>query len=384
MILPSNSVVLTVFVLASLGAFYAYLGYPLLLWIWAKASTQQPAGGDTFLPNVTIMIPAHNESAVLPSKLDNLARLEYPVERLEILVVSDASTDGTVEIAREFARGRDHVRTIALESRGGKAGALNAGLDAASHEVIVFTDASIQLEPGSLRALVQPFAEPSIGCASGEDRVEGGGGEALYGCYELFLRRKESVVGSIVGASGSYYAQRRELCGIFPDGIAPDFLSVLRTVQHGLRAVTVPGAGGTMRATASHGREFQRKVRTLVRGMTGLFGNVSLMNPMNSGSFAFLLFSHKVMRWLVPWFLLTMAGSHLLLLDAPAFRVLAVPHFGFYLLGLVGLVGPGMLRRWLPLRIAAYFVTVHAAMAVAWWRYLSGVRQEVWSPTTRS
>jgi cellulose synthase/poly-beta-1,6-N-acetylglucosamine synthase-like glycosyltransferase len=372
------------FGLGFLGVGYAYFGYPLVLWVWGRVRPNPVKSDDAFTPAVSIILPVHNEAAGLEAKLTNLLELDYPDDRLEVCVVSDGSTDETVSIARAFEARCSFLRVIGLEMQGGKAGALNVGLRETSHEIVVFTDAGIMLEPQSLRELVRPFADPSIGCASGEDRVTGGGGEALYGRYELFLRRRESAVASIVGASGSYYAQRRELCATFPEGIAPDFLSVLRTVERGFRAVTVPGAGGTMRATTSHGKEFQRKVRTLVRGMTGLFGNTSLLNPLKTGTFAFLLFSHKVMRWLVPLFLVAMLVSHLFLLDSPLFRLLAIPHFGFYLLGVLGLLGPGPLRRSIPVRITAYFVTVHAAILVAWWRYIKGIRQEVWSPTVRS
>ena len=367
-----------------LGVAYAYFGYPLVLWVWGRIRPRPVKSDDAFTPSVSIILPVHNEAAGLEAKLSNLLELDYPADRLEVCVISDGSTDETVSIARAYEAGCSFLRVIDLEIQGGKAGALNVGLRETSNEIVVFTDAGILLEPGSLRRLVGPFADVSIGCASGEDRVTGGGGEALYGRYELFLRRKESEVASIVGASGSYYAQRRELCGAFPEAIAPDFLSVLRTVEQGFRAVTVPGAGGTMQATTSHGKEFLRKVRTLVRGMTGLFGKVTLLDPFRTGAFAFILFSHKVMRWLTPWFLLAMLVSNLFLLDSPVFRFLAIPHIGFYLLGAVGLLGPGALRRWIPSRIAAYFVTVHAAILVAWWRYFRGMRQEIWSPTVRS
>lgn len=371
-------------ILSTLGVVYAYAGYPILLWVLANIYDNKGNIASDHLPNVSIILPVYNEEVNIPEKLRNIEQLDYPQGNIQCVVVSDASTDATVKIAREFAQGRDYLTVIELAKRSGKAGGLNAGLDAAVHDIVVFTDAAIHLEPGSLRALVEPFADRTIGCTSGEERVEGRGGEALYVRYEMFLRRKESVVGSIVGASGSFYAQRRRLCGTFPEGVAPDFLSVLRTVEGGCRAITVPDAGGTMRATKSAGEEFHRKVRTVVRGMTGLFGRARLLDPTRTGMFAFLLFSHKLMRWLVPWFLVVMVVSHAALLDSWVFRFLAVPHYGFYLLGLAGLLGPKVMRGWRPIRIAAYFVTVHAAILVAWGRYLGGVRQEVWSPTVRN
>ena len=382
--LSSFSMWLSLFLVAFLGTFYAYFGYPLILMAWARLSPRPVRTEHGSLPSVSIIMPVHNEETNLPEKLTNLDRLDFPRERMEVLVVSDASTDATVEIATQFAEGRSHFRVIELVNRGGKAGALNAGQDDASHDILVFTDAGIMLEPGSLKALVRPFLDRNIGCVSGEDQVEGEGGESLYGRYELFLRRKESEVGSIVGASGSFYAQRRDLSARFPEGIAPDLLSVLRTVDQGFRAVSTPEARGTMRAAGGHGDEFRRKVRTLVRGMTGLFSHTRLLNPLRAGGFAFVLFSHKIMRWLVPLFLVTMLLAHAFLLDHAMFRILAVPHFGLYVAAVVGLLGPEPVRRMRPFRIASYFVSVNGAILVAWLKYLGGTRQEIWSPTVRS
>ena len=367
-----------------LGAFYAYFGYPAALLLWARVGPRPVDWSGEFTPSVSILLPVHNEEKTLRARLENLDQLDYPRDRLEVIVVSDGSTDSTMSIAREFAEQVKWLSVLELPEQSGKAGALNRALSEARNEIVVFTDAGILVATDSLRALAAPFESPHIGCVSGEDHVAGGGGEALYGRYELFLRTQESRVASIVGASGSYYAQRRVLCASFPEGVAPDFLSVLRTVDAGYRSVTEPGARGVMRATTSHGREFRRKVRTLVRGMTGLFAHAHLLNPLRSGSYAFVLFSHKLMRWFVPFFLLVMLGSHLALLSSGWFRVLAVPHLGFYLAGFVGLVKVPWLRDQLPVRVATYFITVNAAILVAWWKYLGGTRQEIWRPTVRA
>ena len=232
------------FWLAVCGVVYPYLGYPAVLWLIGKVTRRPQTGPAGRLPSISMIIPVFNEAARIGRKVANTAALDYPADLMQILFVSDGSSDGTVDIIR----GSDlpGLQIVELPGRGGKAAALNAGLAAARHELLVFTDASIELEPGALRQIVKPFADPEIGCVSGEDRIAESGGEAYYGRYELFLRRLESRVHSIVGASGSFYAQRRSICQPFTEGMAPDFLSVLRTVEQGYRAVSEFSAVGAM------------------------------------------------------------------------------------------------------------------------------------------
>ena len=173
---------------------------------------------------------------------------------------------------------------------------------------------------------------------------------------------------------------RREAAPHFPEGLAPDFLSVLHTVRLGRRAVDEPAAVGYMGAVSSHRKEFERKVRTLVRGMTALAAYAGLLVPGRAGAFTFFLWSHKLMRWWVPAFLGMMLVTNTLLLGDPFFRIVAAPHGLFYLLGILGLVGA---TKDPFSRIAAYFINVNAAIAVAWVRFLGGKRQEVWTPSQR-
>ena len=370
------------FWLAFVGVFYAYLGYPLLLLAWPRRRAQPPALAGDDAPCISLIIPVHNEAAVLVGKLDNTLSLHYPADRLEILLVADGCTDATVEIARRY-EGRSGLRVIELPERGGKANALNRGLAEATGELVVFTDASILLREDALAELARPFADPLIGCVSGEDLIAGSGGEAAYGRYELFLRQKESEICSIVGASGCFYAQRRALCAPFVAGLAPDFLSVLHTVEQGYRAVTAPAARGSMASVRSARSEFQRKVRTLLRGISTLFYKRQLLNPMRFKGFALLLLSHKLMRWLVPfWLILMLVSSGLLALTGqPVYQVLFVLQLLFYALGVSALAGP--LGGLLPGKIAAYFTSVNVAILAAWLKYAQGERQEVWDPSNR-
>jgi cellulose synthase/poly-beta-1,6-N-acetylglucosamine synthase-like glycosyltransferase len=371
------------FWLAFGGVAYAYFGYPLLLLAWGAVRPRRVSRDAGHLPSVSVVLPVNNEEAQLSGRLENLLALEYSRDAMEILVVSDGSTDRTNAIAREHAARDPRLQLIELEERRGKGNAINAGIARAANDIVIFVDAGITLEPGSLRALVAPFADPEVGCVSGEDHIPGLGGEGLYGRYELFLRQRESRIHSLVGASGSFYGQRRELCPWFAEGLAPDLLSVLHVVDQGYRAVSEPGARGTMKALTTHGGEFRRKVRTLIRGMTALFRFRHLLNPVRYGAFAFFLFSHKLMRWAVPVFLVAMVGANVALVQHTFYAALLIPHALFYVTGAAVLAGVPRLEGLLAARVAGYFVNVNAAIVVAWWRFLRGQRTEVWSPTRR-
>lgn len=373
----------TVFWLSVVGVLYAYFLYPLLLHglgRWRPPASRVP----TPLPEyrVDIIIPVHNEARVLPAKLENLSRLDYPPERLRVIFVSDASTDDTLQLLRA-ARVPFELKIVELTERKGKAHGLNNGLAAATGEIVIFSDASILLEPGAIRAILQPFSDPQVGCVSGEDHIAGGAGEGLYGRYELFLRNQESALGSIVGASGSFYAQRRVLCKPFQEGLAPDFLSVLNTVEQGYRALTEPNARGHMTAVSRAAQEFQRKVRTLLRGMTTLFAKPALLNPFRFGLFAVFLWSHKLMRWFVPFFLIVAFIANLALLAEPVYAVLLVCQLLLYAFAGLAALGVAGLQDNALGRVALFFVMVNAAIFAAWLRYLRGDRQELWTPSER-
>lgn len=362
------------------GILYTYAGYPFLLRLLGRHAAA-PADAGREPPTVTLLVPFHNEESKAARKVANTAALEYGAGRLQVLLVSDGSTDGTVARLRESATAQ--MTVVDLPVRGGKAAALNAGLALATNEIVVFSDASIALEPHSLQRLVAPFADPAIGAVSGEDRIAESGGEGLYGRYELYLRRLESDVHSIVGASGSFYAQRRALCDRFVEGMAPDFLSVLRTIEQGYRAISEPSAVGSMTSVKDMSREFERKVRTSIRGMTTLFAYGRLLNPFRFGVFALQLWSHKILRWAVPFLLLSALLSAGLLVPSPFFTAVLVLQVLFYLLALAAHLGVLGVQRTLPGKVALYFTAVNAALLVAWMRYLGGARQELWVPSQR-
>ncbi|HEX4824867.1 MAG TPA: glycosyltransferase [Candidatus Polarisedimenticolaceae bacterium] len=337
-------------------------------------------------PEVTVIVTVHNGSSGIRRKLDNLIDQDYPRDRFEIVVADDASTDGTDRIV-ETEYGNRGVRLVRLEIRGGKERAQQAAVSSSRGEILVFTDVGTLLDPGGIAAIVRPFSDSLVGAVSSVDRFvthDGSpAGEGLYVRYEMALRSLESRVGSLVGLSGSLFAARRAVCVDFSDQLASDFRTALVAVRLGYRAVSDDAVHGYYTDLARRGGEFDRKVRTVIRGLTVLFAERELMNPLRHGIFAWQLLSHKVGRWTVPLALIvTLVGSALatpvslsaalllglqLMAYAGAVVAAAVP--------LLGETGPGRLLR--------YFVEVNASIVVAWTRFLRGERIVAWSPSRR-
>jgi cellulose synthase/poly-beta-1,6-N-acetylglucosamine synthase-like glycosyltransferase len=361
---------------------YPYAIYPALLVAWNRLTGRRPLTPDlAHRPSVSVILPVHNEARRIEAKVQNLLALDYPVDRLQLIVIGDGCTDDTLEHAARAGGTRVIVRP--LPDRAGKAAALNAGLERATGEIVVFTDAGILLERGALASLVGHFAQAGVGCVSGEDYVEGGGSEGLYGRMELFVRREEARLHSIAGASGCFYGMRRALCRPFRPGMAPDFLSVLDTVRSGYRAVCEPAARGAMTATSSQRAEFSRKARTFLRGLTALFGNAALLNPLRYPTFSFILWSHKLMRWLGPVSLALCLVSAFAMRHQPLYAFMLYAQFAFYAVALAALAWPGTVGRIGLARISGFFLLANLAAGQALLQWLAGVRQELWEPTRR-
>ncbi|MDX1394158.1 MAG: glycosyltransferase family 2 protein, partial [Gemmatimonadota bacterium] len=325
-----------------LAAFaWAYLAYPATLWVAARfrRSRHQPSGDPEEWPSVSISLPAYNEEAQIGGALDAILELDYPRDRLQVLVVSDASSDRTDEIVRSYAeRG---VELLRIEGRGGKTAAENAAAPHLRGDIVVNTDASIRLRPGSLKPLVRALDDPTVGVASGRDisiaRDEDANlGEGGYVGYEMWVRSLESDTGTIVGASGCYYATRRELhLPPEPPNLSRDFASALRARERGYRSVHVPDAVCLVPRSGSMTRETGRKGRTMSRGLATLGYHRGLLNPLRYGSFALKLFSHKLCRWLV-FLLAPLALPGLALLATESSLALAV----------LAVVSAGLLVGW--------------------------------------
>ena len=369
---------------------YAYIGYPLLLRLVAAFRPAQCQFGDPpEWHSVSILLPAYNEAASIRATLEALLALDYPADRRQIVVVSDASTDGTDDIVRGYAdRG---VELLRLPARGGKTAAENAALAHLRGEIIVNTDATIRIPPASLKPLIRVFQDPTIGAASGRDlsvgdvRAEVSQGESGYVGYEMWVRSLETRVGSIVGASGCFYAIRRSLVNpAFPEALSRDFASPLQARLLGYRTVSVEEALCLVPRTTSLRTEYRRKIRTMARGLDTLWYKRALLNPFRYGSFALMLWSHKLCRWLVH---LTLPGLlvGLALLSATSLAAaLTVLAIAFAMaLGVVGMKWPEGRKAPLPIAVCGFALAVNAAALRAWGKALRGERNPVWEPTRR-
>jgi cellulose synthase/poly-beta-1,6-N-acetylglucosamine synthase-like glycosyltransferase len=361
---------------------YPYAIYPVVLVAINRLGGRRAHAADVgYEPAITVIMPVHNEAGRIGAKVANLLALDYPREKMQILVIGDGCTDDTLD--RALAAGQGIVTVVPLAGRGGKAAGLNAGLERATGDIVVFTDAGIMLDRLSLRYLVGHFTDPQVGCVSGEDYIEGSETEGLYGKLELLLRREEARLHSIAGASGCFYGQRRELCEPFQPGMAPDFLSVLNTVRQGKRALAEPLARGSMTATSSQRAEFTRKVRTFLRGITALFGSAGLLNPFRYPAFSFILWSHKLMRWLAPLPMVGCLVAAYLLRAQLLYLSFFIIQVVLYLAAVAGMLWPQLAARLSVVRLSAFFVLVNAAALKALALWLVGSRVEVWQPTQR-
>ncbi|MCS4505795.1 glycosyltransferase [Arhodomonas aquaeolei] len=380
-----------VFWIAAAGAVYSYFLYPLVLlalpvrWRPPTAGDMEPAS----VPTLSVIITAYNAGALLRTKLDNTLALDYPAARREVIVASDASDDDTDAIARAYAdRG---VVLVRAPERRGKEHAQWLAVQQARGEVLVFSDVATEIDGGSLRRLASLFADPSVGAVSSEDRfVTAEGvpvGEGLYVRYEMALRRLEASRAGLVGLSGSFFAARAAVCRDWDSDAPSDFNTALNCARLGLRAVSDPAVIGRYRAISDDRREYQRKYRTVLRGITGLLRHPEVLDPRPNGGFAFQIWSHKPMRWAVPWCLLLALAANVALLGLPAMTPLYALTLAlqalFYGSVLLGAVSPGARQRWFWVRVPYFFCQANLAIAHASVAYAGGRRMTVWQPSTR-
>ncbi len=384
--------------LSLFGAFYAYLGYPLLLrWLIQRRIVDHPEPsvdraepGDQRL-RVTVVVTVRNEASVIRQKIENTLALKYSGgaaddSGIQVIIASDASDDGTDAVVGEYAsRGVELVR---LPERGGKETAQRAAIEKAHGEVIIFTDAKINLQPDAAERFAAYFRDPHIGAVSSIDRIEdspsGGSGEGFYIRYEMWLRGLESQFQTLVGLSGSCFAVRRQVCQNIRTDIPSDFALLIEARRQGLRGIHAPDIVATYRAVSTSQEEFDRKVRTVLRGITTLFASQEVMNPVKFGTFSWQIISHKLFRWLVPIFLVTaFVFSFILSFSSPFYGLLCFGMLMFGILGFLGHLSP-KLRESSAFRAPLFFIIVNAAISVAWWRYLSGKRSVQWTPSARA
>ena len=356
---------------------YAYFGYALWLWLVVRMYKRPILRQSHNTPTISILIAARNEEANLPAKLENLRLLNYPQDRLQIIIVSDGSTDRTADILHEQA---PRILSIILNDSNGKAHALNQAVKQATGDILVFLDARQAVDPDAVSELASCFADPAVGAASGELLLETASGApsgdalGIYWKIEKAVRKLESASGSVVGVTGAIYAIRRELYTPIPPGtLLDDVFIPMHVARMGKRVVFQPSAIARDRLFSKKGKEFSRKVRTLTGNYQLLRLAPWLLSPANPLLFRFL--SHKLLRLAVPLFLLlTLISSAIL--PGPIYRALFWLQILFYLLAAFGALIPSA-RRFKPVAIASTFVMLNAAAALAFYNFVVG-RNKVW------
>jgi cellulose synthase/poly-beta-1,6-N-acetylglucosamine synthase-like glycosyltransferase len=374
--------------------FYTYLGYPVLLLLLASlwqvrtdlkfslARSNRRGRTQSGPPSVSFLLSAYNEEAVIAQKMENCAQIEYPRDRLEILVGCDGCSDNTAAIAR--AANAPNARVIEFSQRGGKPAVLNQLAAACTGQILVFTDANTMLQPDALMALTRQFSSPDVGCVCGELRLRSASGaaaEGIYWRYEVFLKFLESRLNMLLGANGALFAIRRELFEPVPQfGVIDDFLIAMKVHERGYRIVYNPEAIGEEEFAPSVRHEFRRRVRIGAGNFYALRYTAKLLRP-SAGMVALSYWSHKVFRWLSPVAMAVALISAATLAGEPFFAVCAISGILFGLLGCIG--------HYLELRkgnnalfsIPYYFLSMNLALFFGLTKCLRGRQSIVWSPT---
>jgi len=364
---------------------YVYAGYPLVIWLAGVVKRVPVRRDDSYVPSVTLIISAHNEERVIREKIENSLKIDYPKDRFKILVASDGSVDATNDIVHEYER--KGIILKAFARREGKNATLNRAVVGLESEVLVFSDANTFYEPDAVRKLVRNLADDEVGCAVGKlvyltNHSYVGRGESLYWRYESVLNRLESRIKSVLVATGTIFAMRRELFGPLLNDVANDFQLPAEVASRGYGVVYDGEAIAYERSSYFLREEFSRKRRIIVRGLTGY---QALGRNFGGRLRTFQFVSRKLLRWLVGPMLPVLYAANLFLLNDPFFFTLFVLQSLFYVVAIVG----GILRRGgvqsKALVLPFYFVMVNAAALAAIIKYLGGNRFSLWekAETTR-
>ncbi len=365
---------------------YSYGGFSILLFFASKVLNRRVARQD-ITPKVSVIVAAFNEEHGIAEKLENVLALDYPNDKLQILVASDGSDDATSQIAVSFA-GRG-VTYLDLPRRG-KIFALNDAVQESTGEILVFSDANTLFNRDALQMLVRNFADSTVGGVCGNQEhtaLENGdnssNGEHLYWNYDKWLKEMESLTGSIVSADGAIYAIRRDLYRMPPQtDVTDDFAISTGVIEQGYRLVFETEALAHETATAKASNEFSRKVRIMNRGLRGVMMRRKLLNPFKHGFYSVILFSHKVVRRLVPFMLIwLLASSAALSASHVFFQIVSAFQVAFYILAYLGyLLRNTELGRAKVFYVPFFYCLANAAAFVAIMKLLRGKRIEFWQP----
>jgi cellulose synthase/poly-beta-1,6-N-acetylglucosamine synthase-like glycosyltransferase len=364
---------------------YTYVGYGALAWVWARVRPRSVRAA-AIQPSVTVVVAAFNEAGRVAARIENLLALDYPRDRLEIVIASDGSTDNTVEIARTFGPG---VRVEAFPVRRGKPAMLNDVVPAARGEIVVLADARQRFDRGALQALVRSFGDPMVGAVSGELLLLKEGepepaveGAAVYWSYEKLIRQLESRADSTVGATGAIYAIRRDLFRpIADETVLDDVVIPMNIARLGFRVLFEPAARAYDRCFATDQEEFTRKVRTMAGNFQMFASERWLLNPAQNRLWLQTI-SHKALRLVLPAMYATVFVANLALLDTPFYQLTMAGQVAFVAVAAIGYAFPRV-RGALPLIVVPYAICFLTwATVVGFVRFIAGRQRVTWERST--
>jgi len=380
------SFIIFVFAVSAGLLIYVYIGFPAILALLSRFMPDRNAEASGVTLNASMIIAAYNEEKYIKQKIENALSQTYPKQNLQIVVVSDGSSDNTNHIINSFSE--SNLTSILLEERNGKAHALNKGMELTQGEVTIFTDANVILEKNAIQKLLGPFSDPECGAVSGKielKALETGEplGEGAYMKYERFIQSSESKVYSMVGTDGALFAVRSKLVDEVPDSVVlDDFYIVMKVLEKGYRVFYEPEAKATELVPASVSQEFRRKTR-IAAGCFQVLAYLSFIkHPFENIKLTFLFLSHKLLRWLSPFFMLATLFSTILLVGIPFFQVMLYLQILFYGLALLGALNSSF-RSMLIIYIPYYFTAINVAFLVGFWRYLTKHQQVTWNRVDR-
>ena len=370
-----------VFWLAMFLLFYVYAGYPLLLALIGMFVGRRRAEAG-YTPRISVLIAAYNEEEAIERKIQQTLALEYPADKVEVLVLSDCSTDRTDEIVKALPDGR--VRLIRMPERRGKTFAQNVGVKEATGEVIIFSDATAIYHPKALLYLACNYQDASVGAASGRyqyfdpgEKSPTGLGSVAFWNYENMIKKMQSSIRSITGCCGCIYSVRKAAYTELPADIISDLVQPLQAIRKGYRVVFEDRALAYEETTQSTSEEFSMRVRVVTRAMRGLLSVSDLLKPWKFAWPAFQLWSHKIMRWMVPLFLIAIFAANLALIDFRFYRFTLAVQLFFYAAALLNILLP-LHRQWKPLGIPLFFCTLNAAALVSMLEICRGRKYVTW------
>jgi cellulose synthase/poly-beta-1,6-N-acetylglucosamine synthase-like glycosyltransferase len=370
---------------------YVYLGYPIVIsalaWWLGRRAEAPPIECDEELPTLSLLIAAFNEERVIEDRIRNALALDYPGYKLEIIVASDGSSDGTAAIVRRYQA--DGVRLLDCHPRRGKTAALGSASEEVRGEIVMLSDANTHWDAGAAHALARWFRDPSVGVVCGRlvlsDPATGRNVDSLYWRYETFLKQCEGRLGALLGVNGAIYAIRRSLLQLIPEGaIVDDLVLPLRCrLETGCALVYDRAAVAREESAPSMASEFHRRARFGAGGFQAIGMLWRLLDP-RQGWVALTFFSHKVLRWLGPFALFGMAASNLFLVNHSFYLGLLIGQAAFYGIALASALVPGRSRAVRLLRLTTLFAAMNLAILFGFYRWARGSQRGAWRRTARA